>query len=75
MSPFRRQKAVLTDFFNCAYIVKLSKIPCFLEIRRRGGGSKLILWIAYVVRSLCFNFQLYRTKYTMSTNRTAKTPH
>ena len=54
--PYWRQKTVLTDFSNCAGIGKLLKNPCFLQIRRRGGGNgdgaKLILRIAYVVRSL-----------------------
>ena len=40
-----------------------------------GGGSKLILRIAYVVRSLYFNFQPNRTIFTMFSPRTAKTTH
>ena len=40
-----------------------------------GGGAKLILQIAYVVSSLYFNLQPYQTVFTMSTTRTAKTPH
>ena len=40
-----------------------------------GGGAKLILRIAYVVRSLYFNFQPIRTIFTMFSPRTAKTTH
>ena len=52
--------------FNCAYIGKLLKNPCFFNITAAvaavgGGGAKLLLRIAYVVRSLYFNFQPNRT--------------
>ena len=40
-----------------------------------GGGANLILRIAYVVRSIYFNFQPNRTIFTMFSPRTAKTTH
>ena len=39
-----------------------------------GGGAKLILRVAFIVRSLYFNLQPNRTIFTMSTFRTAKSP-
>ena len=69
-------------FFNCAYIGKFLKNPCFFyksaavaAVGGSGGGANLILRIAYVVRSIYFNFQPNRTIFTMFSPRTDKTTH
>ena len=72
-------KCHLTDFSIVHIQENYWKINVLLQIclpwRWWAAAAAAILRIAYVVRSLYFNFQPNWTIFTMFTTRTAKTPH